>query len=146
MEEGYDNSEYAQEEDPDDQWEWDEDAQVWISATVAKGKGSPKSTVKCHLCGRHGQAVQGRYEQGEVFSLLQVWSHWCAMLRQAQRFNRETAKEAQPKAGKSKGKGKMHELAEENAQDSAPAQGEVLMPLISAVELRNTPMMTGDGG
>ena len=42
----------------------------------------------------HGQAVQGRYEQGEVFSLLQVWSHWCAMPRQAQRFNRETAKEA----------------------------------------------------
>jgi len=24
--EGYDNSEYAQEEDLDDQWEWDEDA------------------------------------------------------------------------------------------------------------------------
>ena len=80
--EGYDNSEYAQEEDPDDQWEWDEDAQVWISATVAKGKGSPKSTMKCHLCGRrgpHGQAMQGRFEQGEMFSLLEIWSHWGTM-------------------------------------------------------------------
>ena len=80
--EGYDNSEYAQEEDPDDQWEWDEDAQVWISATVAKGKGSPKSTMKCHLCGRrgpYGQDMQGRSEQGEVFSLLEVWSHWGTM-------------------------------------------------------------------
>ena len=56
--EGYDNSEYAQEEDPDDQWEWDEDAQVWISATVAKGKGSPKSTMKCHLCGRRGHMAK----------------------------------------------------------------------------------------
>ena len=43
-------------------------------------------------------------------------------------------KKPQPKAGKSKGKGKMHELAEENGQEAAPAQGEVLMPLISSVE------------
>ena len=28
----------------------------------------------------------------------------------------------------------MHELAEENGQEAAPAQGEVLMPLISSVE------------
>ena len=47
-----------QEEDPDDQWEWDEDAQVWISATVAKGQGSPKSNVKCHLFGRRGHMAK----------------------------------------------------------------------------------------
>ena len=96
--EGYDNSEYAQEEDPDDQWEWDEDAQVWNSATTRckrKGKSQEQCEVSLVRTSRaHGQAVQGRYEQGEVFSLLQVWSHWCAMPRQAQRFNRETAKEA----------------------------------------------------
>eukprot|EP00435_Cladocopium_sp_Y103_P018792 s5092_g4.t1 len=56
--EGYDNSEYAQEEDPDDEWEWDEDAQMWISATVARGKVSPKSNVKCHLCGRRGHIAK----------------------------------------------------------------------------------------
>ena len=28
----------------------------------------------------------------------------------------------------------MHELVEENGQEAAPAQGEVLMPLISSVE------------
>ena len=43
-------------------------------------------------------------------------------------------KKPQPKGGKSKGEGKMHELAEENGQEAAPAQGEVLMPLISSVE------------
>ena len=46
-------------------------------------------------------------------------------------------KKPQPKGGKSKGKGKMHELTEENGQESAPARGEVLMPLISGVEHTN---------
>ena len=65
-----DNSEYAQEEDPDHpdhQWEWDEDAPVWISASVAKGKGSPKSYVKCHLCGRRGHmARQSKADMSKV--------------------------------------------------------------------------------
>jgi hypothetical protein len=38
------------------------------------------------------------------------------------------------KLERAKVKGKMHELAEEDDHESAPAQGEVLMPLISAVE------------
>ena len=67
--EGYDNSEYAQEEDPDDQWEWDEDAQVWNSATTRckrKGKSQEQCEVSLVRTSRaHGQAVQGRYEQGE---------------------------------------------------------------------------------
>ena len=46
------------EEDPDDQWEWDEDAQMWISATISKGKMSPKSGVKCYLCGRRGHMAK----------------------------------------------------------------------------------------
>ena len=77
--------------------------QVWISATVAKGKGSPKSTVKCHLCGRRGHmAKQCKADMSKVkmLSLLQVWSHRCPMPRQAQRFNRETAKEASAESRK----------------------------------------------
>ena len=135
--EGYDNSEYAQEEDPDDQWEWDEDAQVWISATVAKGKGSPKSTMKCHLCGRRGHmAKQCKADLSKVKCFhCSRFGHIGAQCPDKPKGDKgKQQKKPQPKAGKSKGKGKMHELAEESGQEAAPAQGEVLMPLISSVE------------
>ena len=135
--EGYDNSEYAQEEDPDDQWEWDEDAQVWISATVAKGKGSPKSTMKCHLCGRRGHmAKECKADLSKVKCFhCSKFGHIGAQCPDKPKGDKgKQQKKPQPKAGKSKGKGKMHELAEENGQEAAPAQGEVLMPLISSVE------------
>ena len=42
--EGYDNSEYVQGEDPDDQWEWDEDAQVGTMLPLQKEREVPSVT------------------------------------------------------------------------------------------------------
>ena len=69
-----------------------------------------------------------------MFSLLEVGHIGAQCPDKPRSSTGKQQKMPQPKGGKSKGKGKMHELTEENGQESAPAQGEVLMPLISAVE------------
>ena len=130
--EGYDNSEYAQEEDPDDQWEWDEDAQMWISATVSKGKMSPKSGVKCHLCGRRGHmAKQCKADMSKVKCFhCSKFGHigaQCPDKKKNPGGNQQ--KKPAAKAGKGKGKGKMHELTEQECQDEDKTSGEILMPL-----------------
>eukprot|EP00435_Cladocopium_sp_Y103_P042348 s2111_g11.t1 len=135
--EGYDNSEYAQEEDPDDEWEWDEDAQMWISATVARGKASPKSNVKCHLCGRRGHmAKQCKADMSKVKCFrCSKFGHIGAQCPEKQKNpGNNQQKKPQAKAGKGKGKGKMHELTEQDSQEAATGSGDVLMPLISSVE------------
>ena len=137
--EGYDNSEYAQEEDPDDEWEWDEDAQMWISATVSRGKVSPKSNVKCHLCGRRGHiAKQCKADMSKVKCFhCSKFGHIGAQCPEKQKNSgNNQQKKPQVKAGKGKGKGKgkMHELTEQGTQEAATGSGEVLMPLISSVE------------
>ena len=54
----------------------------------------------------HGQAVQGRYEQGEVFFIAPSLD---TLVRNAPTGSTgKQQKKPQPKAGKSKGKGKMH--------------------------------------
>ena len=92
-----------------DQWEWDEDAQVWISATVAKGKGSPKSTMKCHLCGRRGHmAKQCKADLSKVKCFhCSKFGHIGAQCPDKPKGDKgKQQKKPQPKAGKSKGKGK----------------------------------------
>eukprot|EP00435_Cladocopium_sp_Y103_P016683 s4940_g4.t1 len=135
--EGYDNSEYAQEEDPDDEWEWDEDAQMWSSATVARGKVGPKSNVKCHLCGRRGHiAKQCKADMSKVKCFhCSKFGHIGAQCPEKQKNSgNNQQKKPQAKAGKGKGKGKMHELTEQSGQEEVTGSGEVLMPLISSVE------------
>eukprot|EP00435_Cladocopium_sp_Y103_P040784 s2263_g11.t1 len=125
--EGYDNSEYAQEEDPDDEWEWVEDAQMWISASVARGKVSPKSNVKCHLCGRRGHmAKQCKADMSKVKCFrCSKFGHIGAQCPEKQKNSgNNQQKKPQVKAGKGKGKGKMHELTEQGSQEEASGSGD----------------------
>ena len=58
--EGYDNSVYAQEEDPDNQWEWDVDQCNRFQGENESQERSEVSPVWTSWS--YGQAVQGRYE------------------------------------------------------------------------------------
>ena len=93
---------------------------MWISATVSKGKMSPKSGVKCHLCGRRGHmAKQCMADMSKVKCFhCSKFGHigaQCPDKKKNPGGNQQ--KKPAAKAGKGKGKGKMHELTEQECQD-----------------------------
>ena len=96
-----------------------------------KGKSQEQCEVSLvQTSWAHGQAVQADMSKVKCFHCSK-FSHTGAQCPDKPKGTTgKQQKRPEPKAGKSKGKGKMHELAEENDQES----GAVLMPLISAVE------------